>query len=161
MWSRISSIQMIALSKTTGYATQALSCLSDPTCRCRSIADIAGCASVPKPYLAKIMNALVRAGLVKAKRGVGGGITLVRPPAEVSLLQIMEAVEGIALARECLLGLSECRDERACPVHEFWKQAHQKIERKLGETTLADVIEFERRNAAGKRRASKPKPSSS
>lgn len=152
---------MFSLSATVGYAIQALACLEGGRCSTRYVRDVARCAGVPTAYLAKIVNALERAGLVKAKRGVGGGITLVRQPAEVSLLQIMEAVEGIVLARECLLGLSECRDERACPVHEFWKQAHQKIERKLGETTLADVIDFERRNAAGKRRASKPKPSSS
>ena len=56
---------------------------------------------------------------------------------------------------------SGAEGKRACPVHEFWKPARQEIERKLGETTLADVIEFDRRNAAGKPRASKPKPSSS
>ena len=136
----MSSIQMIGLSRTTGYAIQALSCLNDPACTCRSIANIAGCSSVPRAYLAKIVPALVRAGLATAMRGAGGGITLLRQPAEISLLQIVEAVEGGCWMDNCLLGYDCSYDSRSCPTEKFWKRTRTAIEDELRRTTLADAI---------------------
>lgn len=158
----MSSIQMIGLSHTTGYAIQALSCLNDPRCRCRSIAGIAACSSLPKAYLAKIIPALVRAGLATAKRGVGGGIALARPPAKISLLQIVEAIEGHGWLGECLLGMDDCASKGMCPTHAFWERVRREITAELNRTTLAEVISFRTHGSnCGKRRASKPKPSSS
>jgi Rrf2 family protein len=138
----MSSIQMIGLSQTTGYAIQALSCLNNPACTCRSIATIAECSGVPRAYLAKIISALVRAGLVTARRGVGGGIALGRQPAEISLLQIVEAIQGPSWLGECLLGMDDCASDGACPTHEFWLRVRGEITAELGRTTLAEVISF-------------------
>jgi Rrf2 family protein len=80
-------------------------------------------------------------------RGKRGGILLARPPEEVTLLQISEAVEARQWLGRCLLGLVTCSDERACPVHYFWKDARQQIESTLRYTTLADVIAHERKMA--------------
>jgi Rrf2 family protein len=131
---------MIGLSHTTGYAIQALSCLENSACGCRSIADVAKCSSVPRQYLAKIGGALARAGIVIAKRGVGGGISLARPASEISLLQIVEAIEGSAWLSECLLGLDPDACQRMCPTHDFWKRICREITAELNGTSLADLI---------------------
>ena len=143
--------RMIGLSKTNGYAIQALRCLDDPACHRRSLADISGCSSVLRFYLAKIVRALARHGIVHARRGVGGGIWLARPPEEIRLLEIVETIEGKAWIGACLLGFNDCPSPHmTCPAHEFWKGVRQGIE-----TTLADVIAFERRKAASAARSSK------
>ncbi len=131
---------MIGLSHTTGYAIQALSCLDNPNCGCRSIADVAECSSVPSQYLAKIGGALARAGIITAKRGVGGGISLARPAKEISLLQIVEAIEGPDWLGECLLGFDSCACKRVCPTDVFWQRVRNEITAELTGTSLADVI---------------------
>ena len=134
---------MLSLAKTTGYAVEAMSHLDPPGGRPASLRDIARRARVPHAYLAKRMPGLVAAGLVRSVRGKRGGILLARPPEEITLLQISEAVEARQWLGRCLLGLTACTDERACPAHAFWKEARQQIESALRNTTLADVIAHE------------------
>lgn len=139
---------MLSLSQTTGYAIKALSCLNEPACKSRSTSEIAACAGVPKPYLAKVLNALARYGLVRTRRGVGGGVELARDPQTITLLQIVEAVEGAGWLGDCLLGLDECSDQRTCPTHDFWQRVRRDITAELAKTTLAAVIHFRSRNPA-------------
>ncbi|HUL54403.1 MAG TPA: Rrf2 family transcriptional regulator [Opitutaceae bacterium] len=138
---------MLSLAKTTGYAIAAMSHLDLPGGEPAGLRDIAQKAHVPYAYLAKRMPELVAAGLVRSVRGKHGGVLLARPPAEITLLQISEAVEARQWLGRCLLGLVTCSDERACPAHTFWKEARQQIETTLRGTTLADVIAHEERMA--------------
>lgn len=136
---------MLCLSQTTGYAIKALSLLASPGGEPRLLRDVAADAGVPYAYLAKRMPELVAAGLVNSKRGHHGGLILSRPAAEITLLDINEAIEGKKWFTACLLGLATCSDERACPTHQFWKTARVDIERRLRETSLADVIAHEKK----------------
>jgi Rrf2 family protein len=135
---------MLSLSKTTGYAIEAMSHLSGPGGRPASLRSIASRARVPYAYLAKRMPELVAARLVRSVRGKRGGVLLARLPEAITLLEISEAVEARQWLGRCLLGLAACTDERACPAHAFWKSARQQIETVLRTTTLADVIAHER-----------------
>lgn len=131
---------MLCLSQTTGYAIKALGCLNESPGQWGLIAEIAERTRLPKPYLAKIVNSLARKGLVTAKRGHNGGVSLSRRPENISLLQIVEAVEGKNWLGPCLLALDECTSEHTCPTHDFWLDISQRIQRKLAETTLAEII---------------------
>jgi Rrf2 family transcriptional regulator, iron-sulfur cluster assembly transcription factor len=135
---------MLSLSKTTGYAIEALTHLGEPGGRPASLRIVAAKAQIPYAYLAKRMPELVAAGLVQSLRGKRGGVLLARPAETISLLQISEAVEARHWLGRCLLGLETCTDERACPAHHFWKEARQQIESVLRTTTLADVIAHEK-----------------
>lgn len=139
---------MMNLSQTTGYAIQALGCLNEPGSGYCMITDLARCAHLPKPYLAKIVNALVRQGLVAAKRGYRGGVALARRPEEISLLQVVEAVEGKAWLGECLLGMADCDSWAMCPTHDFWQRMRREITEELRRTSLADVIACKRASCA-------------
>jgi len=158
---------MLSLSQTTGYAIKALACLNEPACDCQQTANIAECSGVPRPYLSKIIQSLARGGLVIAKRGIGGGIRLSRPPEQISLLEIVEAVEGEEWLGDCLLGMDECSNQVTCPTHDFWQRISREIRDELGKTTLASVITFKQNRRcrtakalpAGARR-SKPAPAS-
>ena len=138
---------MLSLAKTTGYVIAAMSLLEPPGGRPASLRDVAQRAGLPYAYLAKRVPRLVAAGLIASARGKHGGVRLARPPEEITLLQISEAVEAHQWLGRCLLGLVTCSDERACPVHVFWKEARQQIETTLRGTTLADVIAHGRRTA--------------
>jgi Rrf2 family protein len=136
---------MLCLSLTTGYAIQALACLSVDDGAYRRIVEVARCAKVPRPYLAKIINALVRWRLVAAKRGRSGGIALARPLERISLLEIVEAVEGKHWIGDCLLHLDWCAENmRVCPTKVFWRRIRREITAELRKMTLAEVVSLER-----------------
>ena len=138
---------MLSLAKTTGYAVEAMSHLDPPGGQPARLRSVARRAHVPYAYLAKRMPELVAAGLVRSVRGKRGGVLLARPPQDITVLEISEAVEVRRWLGQCLLGLVTCSDERACPVHHFWKDARAQIEATLRRTTLADVIAHERKLA--------------
>lgn len=132
---------MLCLSQTTGYAIKALGCLTAPGGEWRFVADVARCADVPRPYLAKIVNLLARQGLVTARRGYGGGIALARPATRITLLEVVEAIEGKEWLGPCLLAIEECAQGHDCPTHDFWERTRSEIRAKLETTTLAQVVQ--------------------
>jgi len=132
---------MLALSQTVGYAIEALATLADPDCANRQLADIAECSGVPRSYLAKIVAALGRKGLVSAKRGLGGGVSLARSAQDISLLDVVEAVEGPEWLGECLLNLRECSGPHTCPTHDFWAGFRRDVVTELQRHSLADLIQ--------------------
>lgn len=138
---------MLSLSKTTGYAIQALSCLESEVCHNHKIADIAKCSAVPPLYLPKIINSLSRCGLVITRRGYHGGVSLARHPAEISLLEIVEAVEGEAWLGKCLLGMDECKCRVNCVTHAFWNRIRCEITEELRKTSLRSLISYKQSQA--------------
>jgi Rrf2 family transcriptional regulator, iron-sulfur cluster assembly transcription factor len=127
---------MMSLSQTTGYAVQALVCLEFAEDRPCFIRDVAECTGLPRAYLARIINRLAHRGIVSAKRGYHGGVRLSRPPAAISLLDVVEAVEGKGWIGPCMLGIERCSRDFSCPTHKFWADIGGRIETVLRTTTL-------------------------
>lgn len=100
---------------------------------------------IPKAFLNKIIQALVRAGIIETLRGAAGGIRLARPAKEITLRQIVEAMEGTIALNRCLIGPLSCDRMQGCPVHPIWIRAQQAFLRELEQVTLEDIA----RQAAG------------
>lgn len=100
---------------------------------------VAGATAIPRAYLPQVMGDLVRAGLVANRRGRSGGYRLARPAGEVSLLAIVEAVEGDGRRRTCVLRGGPCRRDGACDVHDAFFRAQEAVFDTLGGVSLADV----------------------
>ena len=90
------------------------------------------------------------------RQGPGGGFCLARPADEITLLQIIEAVDGSSRADACVVGLSRCDDTMPCPQHDLFKPIRQRLKAYLATTTLADTAASLRE----KRAAAKTSPSS-
>lgn len=133
---------VLCLSQTTGYAILACSCLDRCTGDWLLAKDIADCTGIPLPYLSKVLNGLSVSRIVQAKRGYRGGFKLARPGDRVSLLDVVEAVEGSEWASRCLLGLEACSDEQPCPAHASWKRGRRAIAAELKRTKLSDTAGF-------------------
>ena len=97
---------------------------------------------LPQAYLAKVLQPLAARRVLESQRGRGGGFRLARPPREVTLHEIVDSQEDLGRARQCFLGQAECSDERACPMHEFWKHTSQDFLARLQGTSLQDVVRF-------------------
>src|SRR5262249_32962731 len=125
-------------SQTVEYALRAVVHLADQAPAARTTDQIAEATLVPKPYLSKVIQALCRAGVTHSKRGIGGGVTLVKTPNELSILDVVNAVEPIARIRQCPLGL-KTHGVRLCPLHKRMDSALAMVEKAFRDTTLSEV----------------------
>lgn len=141
---------MLSLSQTAGYAVLALGCIGSWRGQWVLSKDIHKCTGVPMPYLRKLLFALGKAGLIQAKRGYQGGFVLARAPDEITLLEVVRAVEHEKPAADCLLGLAGCSDATPCPMRSFWHKERAKIEAKLASVTLAKAAQSVRAARWGK-----------
>jgi Rrf2 family protein len=111
-----------------------------------SVRDIAERTGLPQPYLEQILLALKGAGLVRSKRGVGGGYVLAREPAEISLADIVSAVDGPIVAGDFGEPHQDgaCDHEGQCVLLAVWAEVGEYMRRHLEATSLADVASMAR-----------------
>ena len=114
-----------------------------------SVRDIAERTGLPQPYLEQILLALKGAGLVRSKRGVGGGYVLARPAAEIRIAEILSAVDGPITLGDFGEPHQDgaCDHEGQCVLLAVWKQAGEVMKRHLGGYTLATIAEMSRGDA--------------
>ncbi len=103
---------------------------------------------LPRDFVAKIFQKLVRGGILRSAKGRGGGFSLARPQHEITLLSIVEAVEGPQLMDQCVVGLERCTDTMPCSQHDLYKPIRQRLRDYLQTTTLADMAASLRSKAA-------------
>jgi Rrf2 family protein len=127
------------LSQTVEYALRAVVHLAAEAPAAQTTDQIAAKTRVPKPYLSKVLQALVRGGMVHSQRGVGGGMTLTRAPAKISILDVVNSVEPLQRIKTCPLGLAD-HGVRLCPLHKRLDNALAMMEKAFGDTTLAEVL---------------------
>ena len=103
-------------------------------------AETAHATQVPAPYLSKVMQLQVRAGLVQAQRGKHGGFTLTKPAEQITILEVVNAVEPIRRIRTGPLSL-EGHGPRLCPLHRKMDEALVMMERPFAGTRLSDLLQ--------------------
>ncbi|MFO0950624.1 MAG: Rrf2 family transcriptional regulator [Isosphaeraceae bacterium] len=128
------------ISQTVEYALRAVVYLAGQAPEPRTTDQIATATLVPKAYLSKVLQGLVRARLVHSQRGIGGGMTLLRAPTELTILEVVNAVDPIQRIRTCPLGLKS-HGVRLCPLHKRLDDALARFEGAFRETTLAEVLD--------------------
>lgn len=131
---------MVLYSRTCAYAIRALTWLALRQPEGYLLAETLGReTAVPRPFLVKILQQLARHDLLVSARGRGGGFALERPASEITLREIVGAIDGEAPQRECVLGLSRCNEQQPCPHHDTWQSIGERIDRYLRQTTLAEM----------------------
>ena len=126
-------------SQTVEYALRAAVWLAAHQDQPQTNLQIAAATQVPVGYLAKVMQALGRAGLANAQRGKGGGFLLARPASQVSVLEVVNSVEPFQRIKHCPLGI-EAHGTRLCPLHKRLDAAMASVELAFGGTSLADIL---------------------
>ena len=126
-------------SQTTEYAMRALLALAAGDGSPMTTRRIAETMQVPRSYLSKVLQAMVREGLVRSTRGLRGGFVLARDPREIHLLEIMNAVSPIRRIEHCPLDLTGHGSD-LCPLHRRLDQAIAQVQEAFGATTLAELL---------------------
>ena len=132
----------LELTKRADYGIRAMLALArSPDSRALSVRAIAADHGIPARFLPSAMTDLVRAGLVEATTGRSGGYRLARPASDISLLDIVEALDGDPRRRTCVLRGSPCLVNGTCDVHEVFAAAQEALLGELAAAFLADVID--------------------
>ncbi len=108
-----------------------------------STAQIAREQQIPTTFLAKIVSQLAGVGVVRATRGARGGVTLARSPETISLLEIVETIDGPMALNECVIEPQRCPMSSDCPVRDVWCDAQSLLVKKLAQTDFRQLIQTE------------------
>ena len=127
------------LSQTVEYALRAVVHLASEAPAGRTTDEIARATRVPRAYLSKVLQSLGRGGIVHSQRGLGGGMTLTKPPEKLTILEVVNAVEPIQRIHTCPLGLA-AHGVRLCPLHRRLDNALAMVEEAFGSSTLAEIL---------------------
>lgn len=105
-----------------------------------SATELAAETGLPLPTVQKLVSHLTKAGLLRSARGTGGGIQLARPPAAISLAEIVEAVEGPIALTACVDG-NDCALESSCHVRPHWAVVNETLRGALADVSLARLAQ--------------------
>ncbi len=106
----------------------------------RTIAEIASSQTISAAFISRLAVPLKRAGLINSERGVGGGLSLAKNPGEISLLDIMEALDGPVSIVKCVALPKICKRNKTCKVRGIWDGINSAIKNSLASITLASIM---------------------
>jgi FeS assembly SUF system regulator len=131
---------MLRVTKLTDYATVVLAALADDASRVHSATELAERAGLEWPTVSKVLKPLAHAGLVESFRGSNGGYRLAKPAEKISLIQIVEAIEGPLGVTECSGEHSTCEIEAHCGVRGNWRHINDVVADALRGVSLAQML---------------------
>jgi Rrf2 family protein len=127
--------------RNTEYAIRALVHLADNREAIASAWEIAGSQDVPVEFLQKILQNFVKRGIVDSHRGAQGGFSLAKEPGEVTLLEVVETMQGKLAMNRCFLGRDGCPRAPNCPLKQNWLQMEGQIASHMAGITLQDLVD--------------------
>lgn len=127
-------------SKGCEYTIRALIHIGADRAKAFTAKEVCRKARIPESYTRKTFQALVRGGFLKSVTGPKGGYRLTLEPEEITVLSIIQAVEGEETFSQCVMGLARCNDRKPCPLHFVWTESKEKMVGELQSKTLKDLI---------------------
>ena len=140
---------MLRVSRLTDYAAAVMTCLAEHQDAVLSTVQIAEATRLELPTVSKLLKLLGHATLVESFRGVNGGYRLARDAADISLAEIVVALEGPIAITECSLAVGQCDRESRCSVRGSWQQISTILDEALRAVSLADMCRHNPPRVAG------------
>lgn len=128
------------ITRQADYAVRAVLYLAKNGEQRSATSQVAQEQRIPPSFLAKIISQLSIAGLLHTSRGARGGVTLAREPQEITLLEVIEAIDGPIQLNECVGENSTCTFDNDCPLKPVWCDAQDELVKKLKNTNFAQLM---------------------
>jgi len=130
------------LSLTADYALRAMLLLAKPEhARALRANEIAAATGAPRNYMAKVLNAVAKAGFIKSARGPAGGFILAQPARSITLDRVIDLFDAVPTNPRCMLGSGPCDPSRPCRAHAAWHAVTSARRLPFLNTTIADLLE--------------------
>ena len=104
-----------------------------------SASELSKSLNCPTAYLSQILAKLKAPGILNSRRGLNGGVYLAKPISDITMMQVIAAIDGTEFFDKCFMGIEGCGHIEPCPFHEFWSVERKKIEQWLIDTTFEQV----------------------
>lgn len=127
------------LSQTVEYALRSVVHMAYLHPQAQTTLQISEAVQVPKPYLSKVLQSLCKSGIVKSQSGIGGGMSLATDPQQLSLLDVVNAVDPLNRIEMCPLGLKS-HGKKLCPLHKRLDNAIEGLQAAFSATTVWDLM---------------------
>lgn len=135
------------ITRATEYAIRAILYMSmQPQGEIVYKRDICRSQDITPAFLTKILQPLIKEGIVGSQRGVGGGFYLTKDPSEITILDVVKSQEGPVYLNQCLIEIDSCSREFFCPVHGVWKEIREEFMEALSRHNFATLAEQQRKN---------------
>ncbi|MCL5044654.1 MAG: Rrf2 family transcriptional regulator [Deltaproteobacteria bacterium] len=131
---------LMQIPRRVEYALRAMIDLADRPDKIARASEIARRQRIPKYFLDKVVRDLMSSGLVRARRGPGGGYQLARPPRQVTFRDIIEAVEGPVRLNLCVEGAAGCSLQPTCRMFKVWAEGQRLLLSVFSRATLGDIV---------------------
>jgi Rrf2 family protein len=128
------------VTRETDYAVRTVLYLAGQDGRMVSVTEIAHAMHIPKSFLAKLLQRLVRSHILASSRGAKGGFLLAQKPSEISLLTILESMQGLSGINVCAVDSKRCTLSSSCVVHPVWVEIRKDVEKRLKRETIDRLI---------------------
>ncbi len=128
------------VTRESDYAVRTILYLAKERNRTASVTEVAQAMHIPKSFLAKILQRLVKSNILKSTRGVNGGFQLAQKTSDISLFSILEAIQGPAGINLCAVDSKQCKLSAGCSVHPVWVDIRKEVERRLKKQTIAELL---------------------
>ena len=128
------------ITRETDYGVRCVLYLARKAQEIAPVNEIAKAMHIPKSFLAKILQRLVKAGIVISGRGISGGFSLAKKPENISILDVVKAIQGDSAINICAIDKKMCRLSKTCSVHPVWAELRGIIERRLQKENFAKLI---------------------
>jgi Rrf2 family protein len=143
------------ITRETDYAIRCVLFLARQPDTVFMVGEIAEKQDVPKAFLAKILQKLVNGGIVSSIRGVKGGFRLLKKPKDISLLKVIEAVDGPVSLNVCVVDKLSCERSAHCSIHPVWVDLQQDLAKKMNSIHFDKLVKNEKSFMEGKKKKSK------
>ena len=131
----------LQLTHGSDYAIRAMMYLaSRPVGELSSLCVVSRLQNIPQSFLAKIFQNLVHAGLVVSKQGACGGFALARPGSQITVAEVIQAIDGPLSLNRCVTWPETCERSERCSMHPVWLRAQERMLDVLDEVTFADLV---------------------
>ncbi len=116
----------VLFSKSCEYALKAVLYLgTEPREHQTTLEEISHALHIPYHFLGKVLQLLVKHGVVESHKGINGGFSLKRPANKIMLIEVIRAIDGDVFLEGCVLGFDTCSSDNPCPLHDYWKHAKE------------------------------------